>query len=103
MPDFEIIDGVRRAKAAEMAGHTTIRAQLLGKDGTILTEQDVSIEQLRSPKATIRRLTAADHRRWNRILQGSKQDPLPFPFILVQSGNRGIKIRDVKFEFGSQP
>jgi RHS repeat-associated protein len=38
---FEILDGVRRAKAADMIGNTTIPAEVLNSEGRIASRQDV--------------------------------------------------------------
>lgn len=105
MPDleFEITDGVRRAKAAFVAGHTSIQAELIDRNGKRVGQFDVPIEALYSPKAEIRRVTRVDEYRWRRAVQGASQAALPFPPILVQIGSRGTKIRDVQFDFGGRP
>jgi hypothetical protein len=55
MDEFQIIDGVRRAKAAELQGHTTILAEVLSAQGTLESTTRVPIGALRSPKHFIQR------------------------------------------------
>lgn len=102
---YEIIDGVRRAKAAQMSGHQTILAKLYAIGASkLIREFEVSIHQLRSPhKSSIRRVSPADRTRWNRVVSGAKQNPLPFPPIEIVTGSRGAKIEDISFELGDNP
>jgi len=46
---FEIIDGLRRAKAADLVGHTTITAHILDKESKIIETKELSLNLLRSP------------------------------------------------------
>jgi len=101
---YRIQEGVRRAKAADMCGHTRIRAEVIGAAGQSLGIGDVPLDTLRSPKFTIRRITQADETRWNRALAGAQQSILPYPAITVQPGSEGgTRIRDVQFDFGGTP
>jgi hypothetical protein len=101
---YRVMDGVRRAKAAQMAAHTHIRAEVVDPQGQSLGECEVPIAALRSPKAEIRRITSADETRWNRALAGAKQPSLPYPLLTVQPcGEQGTKIEDVGFDFGGNP
>jgi len=102
---MKYMDGVRRSKAAQMAGHQSIRARLYGPDGgKIIREFEVTIESLRSPhKSSIRRITKGDALRWQRVVEGAQQSPLPFPPIEVVEGDRGVKIEDITFDFGASP
>jgi hypothetical protein len=101
---YLIMEGVRRAKSAQMFGHTQIRAEVLDPQGQSLGEGDLPIDALRSPKTSIRRVTAADETRWHRAVAGAKQAVLPYPPITVQpSGERGTRIEDVGFDFGGNP
>jgi hypothetical protein len=89
---YEIMDGVRRAKAAEIAGHEMIRAELYGPGGKII---DVPIKSLLSPKATIdTTLSPAELPRWlntlRQTLSGSKPPP-----IQIQPGSVGTLIPKV--------
>jgi len=98
---YHILDGVRRAKAAQMLGHADIRAEVIGESGQSLGEGEIPIKVLRSPKTLIRRLTSADETRWSRVLAGAQEDVLSFPPITVQpSRERGTRIEDVGFDFG---
>lgn len=49
MQTFEIVEGVRRAKAFELAGLSTIRAVVQNQDGTLGPEMEVPLDSLRSP------------------------------------------------------
>lgn len=90
---YEIIDGVRRAKAFQLHGLTSIRARV---DGTNL-EMDVDIDSLGSPhKVEIDTTTAAGRKRWTRIvaLVGAGQWDV-LPPIVVRVGQRPPRIQDV--------
>jgi hypothetical protein len=101
---YLVMDGVRRAKAARMFGHSKIPALVVDASGQSLGEGEVPIDALRSPKNLIRRLTAADERRWHRIVAGAKQEILPYPPITVQPGSeRPSKIEQVGFDSGDAP
>ncbi|MGH7127942.1 MAG: ParB N-terminal domain-containing protein [Planctomycetaceae bacterium] len=103
-PLYEILDGVRRAKAAHLTGCSTIPAQLFDAAGKLICEFDVPIDQLRSPhKDSIRRVTPADNARWQRVWQGAQQPSLSFPPILITTGSRGLKVEDLIFDFGGAP
>ena len=50
---YEIIDGVRRSKAAQMAGHQTIPARLYTKDAAkLIREFEVPIAHLQTFRTT---------------------------------------------------
>jgi hypothetical protein len=103
MDEFQIIDGVRRAKAAQLAGHATILAEIMSRQGTIESTVHVQIGALRSPKQFIQRITSADEQRWQRAVRGAQQQQLPYPPILIRRGSRGILVADVDFDFGAAP
>lgn len=101
---YRLMDGVRRAKAAKMFGHTHIRAEVVDPNGPSLGECRIPIDVLRSPKALIRRITPADETRWNRVVAGASRQALPYPPLTVQPcGEQGTKIEDVGFDFGGNP
>ena len=99
---YEIIDGVRRSKAAQMAGYQTIPARLYAKGAAkLIREFEVPIAHLRSPhKSAIRRVSQGDHIRWQRVVDAARQRPLPFPPIEVVEGRRGVQVADISFDFG---
>lgn len=70
---YRVMEGVRRAKAAQLFGHRTIRAEVVNARGLSLGEADLPIDSLRSPKFTVRRVTRADETRWQRAVAGAKQ------------------------------
>lgn len=99
---YQIIDGVRRAKAARLAGHSSICAEIVDRNGHITEESQVAIDVLLSPKRAVRRITKADEERWGRALKGAKNSELPFPPILIQPGEKGTAMHDVSFDFGGE-
>lgn len=101
---YRIMDGVRRAKAAQISGHPQIRAEVIGPTGHSLGEGEIPLDALRSPKALIRRVTSADETRWRRAVSGAQQPVLPYPPIAVQpSGDQGTRMEDIGFDFGGNP
>lgn len=91
MPTFEIIDGVRRAKAAEMAGHSTIWALVEGESA----EQKIRICDLLSPKKTIDIRQPRERRRWINVRDGMAVEPDLLPPIVVRLGTIGVQISEV--------
>jgi Ca2+-binding RTX toxin-like protein len=93
---FEVTDGVRRAKAASIHGHTHIMAKLYGSDGRLITTEMVPISALHSPhKHTIDLNSATDIGRWNHALDGAKKSVLPYPPIEIRAGGKGPLIINV--------
>jgi hypothetical protein len=98
---YRIVDGVRRAKAAEIAvakgvGNGTLPAEVLGQPGKII---QVPVSALRSPKAVIEANTPPTLARWlyqnlYPTLRGSEPPP-----ILVTPGSTGIPIPQVIISF----
>ncbi len=89
---FEIADGVRRAKAAQELGHTSIKAM----DHTGKTFQ-VPLKDLYSPfKSSIDVSTPLNQFRYDRIYNGFKAGDA-LPPIYVSPGSRGVSIFDVNF------
>ena len=89
---FEIADGVRRAKAAQELGHTSIKAM----DHTGKTFQ-VPLKDLYSPfKSSIDVSTPLNQFRYDRIYNGFKAGDA-LPPIYVNPGSRGVSIFDVYF------
>jgi len=101
---YRIMEGVRRAKAAHMFAHAQIRAEVIDPSGKSLGEGELPLDALRSPKALIRRITAADQTRWNRVVAGAQQSVSPYPPISVEPcGECGTRIEDIGFDFGGNP
>ena len=95
---FEIIEGVRRAKAFELSGAQTIRAMIQNPDGTNGPETDVPLDCLRSPhKNSIDMSTNIQADRFWRIwkgIQGGQSAMIP-PI----PGGRGILIKDISWSY----
>src|ERR1044071_2193958 len=92
---YEILNGVRRAKAAEIAGHTGIEAEI-EVGGRTVGRQTLPLDALRSPKEAIS-TAGSGLDRWldtlGKTLSGSKP-----PAIRVTPGTRGTPIPDVQIE-----
>ena len=86
-PTFKILEGVRRAKAFELAGAATVRAKIQdidGKEGPIV---HVPIEQLLAPYDAIDMSTNSNADRFWRIwrtVKAGQGDQLP-PIIVTPS------------------
>jgi ParB-like chromosome segregation protein Spo0J len=102
---YEIMDGVRRAKAAYLAGHQVIRARLYDSGSSkAVREFEVPITALRSPhKKSVKRLSRGDQIRWQRVVTGAQSMPLPFPPIEIVEGSRGVKIEQITFVPRTKP
>lgn len=89
---YVINEGVRRAKAADLAGHKTIWAHV----GTSMIEQKIEVQRLLSPKTTIDVGTSRELARWQSIKAGMMQEPDLFPPIHVIQGSYGTPISRVR-------
>jgi hypothetical protein len=88
---YMINEGVRRAKAADLAGHRTIWAQV----GQSTTETKVPVDSLPSPKKVIDVRAPRELVRWQSIERGMSEEPDLLPPIHVLQGSRGVPIRQV--------
>ncbi len=86
---YEILDGVRRSKAALICGHDAIAAQENG----VGPEMQIPLDALRSPKDEID-ATGIRGLSWGKIL-GATQNSVALPPIEVAKGTRGIPLTDV--------
>lgn len=89
---YVINEGVRRAKAAQLAGRKTIWAHV----GTSTTEQKVPVRSLLSPKREIDVRSPRELARWRSIKTGMAQEPDLFPPIHVLPGSGGTPIEEVR-------
>lgn len=98
---FEIMDGVRRAKAASMAGHASIAAEIYdASGGTLLGKQDILLESLLSPnKGIIDVSNLTDIDRFASI-HGATLKGTSLPPIKVTSGSGGVPVSKITFNFG---
>ena len=87
--NYEILDGVRRAKAAELSGHSTIPVKLNGVGEEFL----VPLRNLYSPKSVID-TSGVRGLDWYKILRATKRGQI-LPAIEVAIGSRGIPIEKV--------
>lgn len=92
---YKIVDGVRRAKAAEMLGKEAIEA-LVQKGDKIVGKVHLDPASLASPKAAIDVSNPTNMQRWTSVLQGTGNGDA-LPPIIVQLGNSGTPIPFVGF------
>jgi len=82
---FEILDGVRRAKAADLLGNTTIPGQVVSAEGVLGSIQNLTIDQLLSPRETIDVSTNAATDRFMSIMNATKQAQTYRPFVFKRA------------------
>ena len=96
-PTYEIVDGVRRAKAADLIGNKTIPAQIVDSQSKVVGQGNVAVDALRSPnKSSIDMSSQAAVDRYMRV-QGATQSGQKLPPITVTPGNKGVPVKDVQF------
>jgi hypothetical protein len=94
---YEIIDGVRRAKSAELLGNQTIRANIY-KNNKLIDSVDIPIDSLLSPnKSSIDVSSGRKMDRFMNILNGMKGNA-SLPLIDVEAGCKGVKICDIQLD-----
>jgi hypothetical protein len=89
---YKITDGVRRAKAASLAGHQTIWARV----GQSQREEKMPIRSLCSPQKEIDVRQTSELERWMQVKRGMSQEPDLFPPIDVVPGSAGTPIEEVQ-------
>ena len=92
-PELYVIDdGVRRAKAAQLAGRDTVPVEI-GQP----PETQIPIARLRSRKRNIELNNADDKARWEQIIKEYRPggEPDLLPPIQARPGTDGIPIKDV--------
>ena len=93
---FVINDGVRRAKAAEILGRSSVRAEVLTRNtDRVIDTIDIPIERLRSTRPVIDTSTLPKAQRFSSVLEGTRRGRVP-P-IRVHRGSGGTRISDVGF------
>ena|SRR5665213_2405029 len=90
---YEIQDGVRRAKAAWLCGYETIPAQI-GDDAQIV---ELPLLRLRSPYKDFIDTSGPRGADWGLTYRAARRGEIPPP-ILVEPGDRGATIEEVKVE-----
>lgn len=86
---YEIEEGVRRAKAAQLCGQETVRGRI-GGDPVF----DVPVKNLRSPHKSAIDLAGTGGFRWRRILRATQAGE-NLPPIQIMPGGRGPTIEEV--------
>jgi RHS repeat-associated protein len=97
---FEIAEGVRRSKAADMLNQETISARVI-REGQADELVDLPLSTLRSPKPVIEARSLTDAERMASVLEGTRNGNMP-P-IDVRPGTRGTPIKDVKINYPGSP
>ena len=87
---YLISDGVRRAKAALLAGETTIWATIDDAE-----EEKIPLIGLLSPKRVIDVSNADELQRWLSVCDGMGRDPDLFEAIRITIGTTGTPIVDI--------
>ena len=90
---YQIMDGVRRATAANYTGATTIEAEILDANMVSQGVKQVPINSLLSPKDFID-FNGSGLYRWNRVLEGT-QTGAKLPPIQITPGSSRIPIQNV--------
>jgi hypothetical protein len=98
-----MIDGMRRAKAALLAGHDTIPATVRDSAGLELGDCELPVDSLLSAREMIPRKSQVDELRWKRTVAGANVWPLTHPPIIVIPVSRGWPLADVTVDFGDSP
>ena len=95
---FEIIDGVRRAKAHELLGKPLIPAEILDEVGDVRERREVELTSLRVP--TKQTIDVSTQVKWDRFMKTFNlvKSGSPTPPILVTPGNRGQKLTDISLD-----
>jgi hypothetical protein len=93
---FEIGEGVRRSKAAEILKKESIPARII-REGQAEELRDLPLTSLRSPREVIDASTLTDAERMASVLEGTRKGTVP-P-IDVRPGSRGTPIKDVKIKY----
>jgi hypothetical protein len=94
---FEILDGVRRAKAAAELGQETIQAEVVVGEKVVQTGE-VPVSAPAVSEGLDRARHAFQTSGWLRVLNGTR-DGDALPPIRVQPGSSGTPVSDVDFTF----
>ncbi len=95
--DYQIINGVRRAKAAHLMEKQTISARVQNPDGTLQPMIQVTLDSLRSPyKDAIDLITQTDVDRWHDVQTGTQRGD-PLPPIIIQPEETGVTLNGLEF------
>ncbi len=92
---YEISSGVRRAKTYQLAGRTSILAEVFARGGKSLGVRQLDIDQLLSPKPVIDLTLLVSHKIQFIQMEWDAANGAVFPPIEVFSGNMGTPIRNV--------
>lgn len=96
---YEIGEGVRRSKAADILGHETIMARII-REGQPDVFQQVPLSSLRSPKDFIDASTLKEIERFGETLELTRNAPVGLgSAIEVRPGGRGIPISEVPIKY----
>ena len=92
--EYEVIEGLRRTKAAQEEGHTTIRG-CIADGGHLGPEIDIPIEKLHCPSKDYIDPSGRGWVRWMKIKIGMERGDI-FPPIIVTPGFREKLVKDIE-------
>ena len=96
---YEIEEGVRRSKAADILGQDTIVARII-REGESDVVQDIPLSSLRSPKDIIDTSKYDDAVRFGETLEKTRISPVgPANATKVHPGGKGTPIKDVNVKY----
>jgi RHS repeat-associated protein len=96
---YEILDGVRRAKANNIAGNQSVSIDLYDQSGaTFLETRTATLDSLLSPRSHVDVSNMTNINRFADIHEGVLSGS-NFPNIKVRQGTNGIPIQDVNFKY----
>ena len=95
---YRILDGVRRAKAADILGNPTVPARILDSQQRFVTQQDIPISQLLSPKPLIDLSLSRYVDRFMDTLSLTRAGSIPPPITIIP-GTYGTPIRNVLLDY----
>lgn len=94
---FRMQNGVRRAKAALLAGRTEIECEVVFANGQPSRVRMIRLEELRSPRMAIELHTRAQQQRFERLVLAVRLG-VRLPPIEVSPGSSGVRLEDVAFD-----
>ena len=95
---FELLDGLRRAKACELLGLKSIAAEIIDRDGYLIEKRDIELTALRVPSKD--RIDVSSLSKWERFMNifdliksGSPVTP-----ITVTQGKSGLMLSEIPLD-----
>ena len=95
---FELLDGLRRAKACELLGLKSIAAEVIDRDGYIIEKRDIELTALRIPSKD--RIDVSALSNWERFMNifDLVKNGSPISPITVTEGNSGLALSEIPLD-----